>query len=176
MESNVTSWSRRAVEDLVINDKKRLTQACCSLREKGEKIVLMTGCFDLLHAGHLDGICDASEYGSLVMGINSDAFVKRLKGENRPIRNQDERAYLMAGFAPVEFVTIFDDDCELMRAVRPHFYIASITSHEKVWDIPEQINLLNEMGTEIITFGPEKRNSTTGIIKLILNLNLNIEI
>lgn len=163
-------------EAKVIIEHDKLHHACEEIKARGEKIVLMTGCFDLLHAGHLDAICDASEHGTLVVGINSDDFVKRLKGENRPIRNQEERAYLMAGFENVRIVTVFDDDCHLMRCVCPTYYVASVTSHEKVWDIPEQMELLRELGIEIITFGPEKRNSTTGIIKLILNLNLNIEI
>lgn len=176
MEKIIDKQNRRDVENRVIVDPQQLAHACSELRACGKKVVLMTGCFDLLHAGHLDAICDASEYGALVVGINSDTFVKKLKGENRPIRNQEERAYLMAGFGKVEFVTIFDDDCDLMRCVHPDYYTASVTSHEKVWDIPEQMALLKELGTEIIEFGPEKRNSTTGIIKLILNLNLDIAI
>lgn len=168
--------NRRDVEGMVIVDPQKLAHVCKELKENGEKIVLMTGCFDLLHAGHLDAICDASEHGTLVVGINSDKFVKKLKGENRPIRGEEERAYLMAGFEKVRLVTVFDDDCDLMKCVHPNYYVASMTSHEKVWDIPEQMSLLNELGTEIITFGPEKRNSTTRLIKLILNFDLNIEI
>lgn len=166
--------SRERVARKIINEKNRLSEVCGLIRERGEGIVLMSGCFDIVHGGHLDGICDACQYGRLVIGINDDNFVKRLKGDSRPIRNQEERAYLMAGFAPVHLVTIFGDDYELIRTVRPNFYIASMTSHVKIWDDKDRIALLKDVGTEIIEFGPEKRNSTTGIIEVILSLKVQL--
>ncbi len=164
---------RKKVGEKIVT-KESLSDICGNIKRQGEKIVLMSGCFDILHEGHLDGICDASEYGKLVIGINSDEFVRRLKGSNRPIRNQQERAYLMAGFSAVEFTTIFDDDYELIRYVRPDFYVASMTSHVKIWEDKDRVGLLDELGVEIVEFGPEKRNSTTGIIKIILNLRIEL--
>lgn len=166
------SCRRREIIEKKIVSGERLREACEALKGSGKKIVLMSGCFDLLHAGHLDAICDASEYGNLIVGINSDVFVKRLKGENRPIRDEGERASLMAGFSFVEFVTVFDDDYELIKCVRPDYYIASMTSHARIWDDKERISLLEEIGTKVIEFGPEKRNSTTRIIKIILNVEI----
>lgn len=164
--------SRERVARKLIKEPNRLSEVCGIIKARGEKIVLMSGCFDIVHGGHLDGICDACQHGKLVIGINDDNFVRRLKGDGRPIRNEEERAYLMAGFSPVHLVTIFSDDYELIRTVRPDFYIASMTSHVKIWDDKERVKLLEEVGAEIIEFGPEKRNSTTGIIEVILRVRI----
>jgi D-beta-D-heptose 7-phosphate kinase/D-beta-D-heptose 1-phosphate adenosyltransferase len=164
--------SRRKIVEKEVFSNECLAEHCQFLRMRGEKIVLMSGCFDILHVGHLDAICDASEYGNLVIGINSDVFVKKLKGENRPIRDERERASLMAGFKFVQAVTIFTNDCELIRCVKPDYYIASMTSHIRIWEDEERVNLLRELGSEIVEFGLEKKNSTTRIIKIILNVEI----
>lgn len=164
--------NRKLVENRIIEDKELLAQACADIKAKRGKIVLMTGCFDLIHGGHLDGICDASEYGKLIVGINSDESVRRLKGSGRPIRDQRERAYLMAGFSAVELVTIFDSDYELIKTVRPNYYIASMTSHIRIWEDKKRVSLLEGINAEIIEFGEEKRNSTTRIIKVILEVSV----
>lgn len=164
--------SRDRIGRKIINDPSKLSEVCGIVKARGEKIVLMSGCFDIVHGGHLDGICDACQYGKLVIGINDDDFVRRLKGENRPIRSQEERAYLMAGFAPVHLVTIFRDDYDLIRVVKPNFYIASMTSHVRIWDDHKRIELLKEVGTEVVEFGLEKRNSTTRIIEIILKVQI----
>lgn len=164
--------SRERIERKVVPLDK-IAIVCDKLKGRGEKIVLMSGCFDILHGGHLDGICDASQYGRLVIGVNNDEFVRRLKGDGRPIRDQKDRAYSMAGFAPVHLVTIFNDDYELIKTVRPNFYIASMTSHVRIWDDQKRVNLLEkEIGAKIVEFGPEKRNSTTKIIQIILQVHL----
>ncbi len=142
-----------------------LSEACSARRAEGKTVVLTSGCFDLLHGGHLHYICDAGELGFLVVGINSDQFVKRLKGENRPIRDQSDRAFLMAGFYPVQLVTIFDDDYELIRAVVPHIYVASVTSHVRVWEDTQRIALLEELGSQVIEIESKKQDSTTDIIR-----------
>jgi len=172
MESK--ACGRREIIERRVLSGEELQEACKKLKESGKKIVLMSGCFDLLHVGHLDAVCDASEYGSLIVGINSDIFVKKLKGENRPIRDEKERASLMAGFSFVDYVTIFDDDYDLIESVRPDYYIASMTSHVRIWKDEKRVALLKEIGAKIIEFGPEKRNSTTRIIKIILNVDVEI--
>lgn len=86
------------------------------------KIVFTNGCFDVVHFGHVKYLAKARDLGDLlVIGLNSDLSVKRLKGENRPINSQNERAFLLAAFSFVDYVTIFDEDTpeELIREVRP---------------------------------------------------------
>lgn len=142
-----------------------LAQICQECKCSDENIVLTSGCFDLLHGGHLEYICDAAEMGHLVVGINSDASVRKLKGEGRPVRDQYDRAFTMAGFSPVELVAIFDCDYELIRAVRPDIYVVSSTSHVLVWDDKERVKLLEGMGAKIVEIQSKKTDSTTDIIR-----------
>lgn len=86
------------------------------------RVVFTNGVFDLLHAGHVDVLLAARALGdALVVGINSDASVRRLKGPTRPIRSAEERAYLLAALAAVDAVVMFDEDTplELIRALQP---------------------------------------------------------
>jgi rfaE bifunctional protein nucleotidyltransferase chain/domain len=85
-------------------------------------VVFTNGVFDLLHPGHIDVLRGARRKGELlVVGVNSDASVKRLKGPERPIRTQVERAYVLAALAMVDVVIIFDEDTplETVMAIRP---------------------------------------------------------
>jgi len=90
---------------------------------RGEKkIVFTNGCFDILHAGHADYLNKAKSLGDiLVVGINSDASVRRIKGEKRPILPQQMRAYLLDNLKPVDYVVIFEEDTplELIKAIKP---------------------------------------------------------
>jgi len=92
------------------------------LHEQGKRIVFTNGCFDLVHAGHVFSLEQAKSYGDvLVVGINSDASVKRLKGEFRPVVNENDRAYLLQSLGVVDYVIVFDEDtpAELIQAVQP---------------------------------------------------------
>lgn len=86
------------------------------------RVVFTNGVFDLLHPGHVDLLRVARGYGdALIVGVNSDASVRRLKGPARPVRGDDERAYLLAAMEVVDAVTIFEEDTplELIRELRP---------------------------------------------------------
>jgi D-glycero-beta-D-manno-heptose 1-phosphate adenylyltransferase len=86
------------------------------------RVVFTNGVFDLLHPGHVDVIQAARAAGdALVVGINSDESVRRLKGESRPIRSQVERAYVIAALESIDVVTVFDEDTplELIRCLLP---------------------------------------------------------
>jgi len=88
----------------------------------GKKIVFTNGCFDILHAGHADLMARAKSQGDvLVVGVNSDASVRRIKGPSRPLTPEAQRAYLLASRTCVDFVTLFGEDTpiELIRAVSP---------------------------------------------------------
>lgn len=87
-----------------------------------KKIVFTNGCFDILHAGHADYLNKAKSLGDiLVVGINSDASVRRIKGEKRPILPQQMRAYLLDNLKPVDYVVIFEEETplELIKAIKP---------------------------------------------------------
>ncbi len=92
------------------------------LRLKDKTIAFTNGCFDILHEGHIASLSQAaSEADYLVVGLNSDASTRKLKGENRPINNQHARAIVMASLLMVDAVIIFDEDTplELITAIKP---------------------------------------------------------
>ena len=89
---------------------------------KDMKVVFTNGCFDILHRGHVEYLAKAADMGDvLVVGLNTDASVRRLKGEGRPINNQEARALVLASLSFVDAVVLFDEDTplELIKAVRP---------------------------------------------------------
>lgn len=91
-------------------------------RQEGQRIVFTNGCFDILHRGHATYLQAAKALGDkLVVGVNADASVKRLKGESRPINREEDRAYLLASLAAVDYVVVFYEDTpyELLAEVRP---------------------------------------------------------
>ena len=92
-------------------DRPALAQECARLRAAGKKIVFTNGCFDLMHAGHATYLQFARRQGDvLVVGLNTDASVRRYKGEKRPIVDEINRARMMAGLECVDYVTWFDED------------------------------------------------------------------
>lgn len=80
-------------------------------KEQKKKVVFTNGCFDLIHAGHVDYLTKAKALGDiLIVGMNTDDSVRRIKGDKRPILNQDERAFLISSLKPVDYVTFFNED------------------------------------------------------------------
>lgn len=94
-----------------ITDTPALTQKIKAWQAEGKKIVFTNGVFDLLHLGHITYMAKAAELGDkLVIGLNSDASVKRLKGESRPVNDQSNRAALLAALFFIDGIVIFEDD------------------------------------------------------------------
>jgi D-glycero-beta-D-manno-heptose 1-phosphate adenylyltransferase len=91
-------------------------------KQSGEKLVFTNGCFDLVHRGHIDSLTKAADLGDrLIVGLNSDASVKLLKGENRPLVDQQSRAILLASLIMVDAVILFNEETpyELIKIVVP---------------------------------------------------------
>ncbi len=91
-----------------------------TLKEK--KVVFTNGCFDILHAGHVTYLEKAKSFGDiLIVGVNADSSVRKLKGESRPINNEQDRAYLLSALHAVDYVVIFDEETplELIKVVQP---------------------------------------------------------
>ena len=106
--------------------REDLVTRASTWRMAGKRIVLTNGCFDLLHAGHLSLLSQAAKLGDiLVLAINSDASVRRLKGPERPLVPQEDRAAVLAALGFVDAVTIFDEDTplEVLQSVRPHVLV-----------------------------------------------------
>ena len=95
-------------------------------RQAGQRIVFTNGCFDILHRGHATYLQAAKALGDkLIVGVNADASVKRLKGEHRPINHEEDRAYLLASLASVDYVVIFSEDTphEILSQIRPDILV-----------------------------------------------------
>ncbi|NCX95836.1 MAG: D-glycero-beta-D-manno-heptose 1-phosphate adenylyltransferase [Chitinophagia bacterium] len=104
----------------------QLEQQCLALKQQHKKIVFTNGCFDLLHAGHIDLLFKAALQGDvLVIGVNTDNSIKRLKGAKRPIINQHDRAIQLAALSCVSLVCLFDEDTplNLIQAITPDVLI-----------------------------------------------------
>jgi rfaE bifunctional protein nucleotidyltransferase chain/domain len=105
-----------------VKDKEALSRQLNIWRSAGKKIVFTNGCFDILHRGHLDLIAKAADLGNvLVVGLNTDASVKRLKGPERPVTHEQDRIFQMASLLCVDAVCLFDEDTpeELIKTVNP---------------------------------------------------------
>ena len=96
------------------------------LHDKGKKIIFTNGCFDILHAGHVKYLEEAKSYGDvLILGLNADSSVRKLKGPTRPINNQDDRAYILASLESVDYVVIFEEETpyELIKLIQPNILV-----------------------------------------------------
>ncbi len=152
----------------MILNLEELLEALEEERKKGKKIVFTNGCFDILHAGHAYYLKKAKELGDvLVVGINSDQSVKRIKGEKRPIVPESMRAYLVDSLKPVDYVVIFQEDTpeKLIELIRPDVLVKG--SDWKIEDIVGANTVLSYGGrVERIEFVFDI--STTKIIEKIL--------
>jgi len=125
-----------------ILEREGLAKRIAEWRAAGETIVFTNGCFDLLHVGHVTLLEDCHKFGSkLVLGLNSDASVQRLKGPTRPVVGERERSRVMAALAAVDAVVLFEEDTplELIREVKPDvlvkggdYSVATVVGHEDV--------------------------------------------
>lgn len=150
-------------------DRNRLVARAAIERRNGAKIVLANGCFDLLHVGHIRYLEAAKRLGDiLVVGINSDEQVRKLKGANRPLMPENERAEIISSLRFVDLVTIFPEQTvvELIRAIRPDIH-AKGTDYT-IETVPER-EIVREYGGRTAIVGDPKNHSTTELIALVEN-------
>lgn len=147
-----------------ILDRMRLTARVAIDRQNNRKIVLANGCFDFFHVGHIRYLAGAKAFGDcLIVGINSDEQVRKLKGEKRPLMPERERAELISALRFVDYVTIFSEPTveELIRLIRPNFH-AKGTDYT-VESVPERA-VVREYGGQVIIVGDPKEHSSTELI------------
>lgn len=137
------------------------------LRAAGKKIVFTNGCFDILHAGHVSYLAAASALGDvLVLGLNSDVSVKKIKGEKRPVMGQVQRACVVGALYMVDHVVLFDtpDPLDLIQAICPDILV-------KGADWPEDAivgaDFVKSRGGQVVRIDLEPGISTTAIIQRI---------
>ena len=153
-----------------IYSREQLARECNIWRAMGRKIVFTNGCFDILHHGHLDLLARAADQGNvLVLGLNTDNSVKRLKGPERPVTNEQDRAFQVASLLCVDAVCLFDEDtpAELIQALRPDVLVkGGDYTIDKI--VGADFVQKNGGRVEIIPF--VKGYSTTSIIERIKGL------
>ena len=105
---------------------EEITDISRKLKEQSETIVFTNGCFDILHAGHVNYLAEAKELGNiLILGLNSDSSVKRLKGNDRPVNNEQDRAVVLSALCSVSYIVVFDEDTpyELINNIKPNILV-----------------------------------------------------
>ncbi len=137
-------------------------------KKKYQKVVFTNGCFDLIHAGHVDYLTKAKNLGDiLVVGLNTDNSIRRIKGERRPILNQDERAFILSNLKPVDYVCLFDEDtpAKIISELIPDILIKGSD-----WSIDKIVGreIVEENGGKVITIDFVNNQSTSNIINTIL--------
>ncbi len=136
-------------------------------RFKKKKIVFTNGCFDILHRGHVEYLAKAAELGDkLIIGLNTDSSVRRLKGENRPVNNEEARAILLSSLIFTDKIILFEEDTplQLINFIQPDVLVKGSDYQ------PEEIagyDIVKTKGGEVITIELTKGFSTTSILKKI---------
>jgi D-beta-D-heptose 7-phosphate kinase/D-beta-D-heptose 1-phosphate adenosyltransferase len=152
IESKIVSWS----------DASELVS---KWKNNGQTIVFTNGCFDVLHYGHVCYLADAKDLGDkLIVGLNSDASVKRLKGESRPINGQKERATLLAALCFIDAIVIFEEDTpeNLIKIVEPDFLVKG---GDYTFDTIVGAEFVKNKGGKVITIPLVENFSSSSIIK-----------
>lgn len=148
-------------------DVQELERKITELKLQGKKICFTTGAFDVLHEGHLRYLLKAKELGDvLVVGVDCDDFVKRKKGEGRPINKQENREVLIAGFSCVNLVTRRDDIINLLKAIVPDVLVRSWSTGDDMEKRPECEWVRKNCG-EVIILEEMSLNHTSNIIELV---------
>ena len=145
-----------------------LKKIVADARSAGKRVVFVNGCFDMLHGGHISYLQSAKAKGDmLVVGVNSDVSMKKIKGDKRPIYPEQERLELLGAIQYVDYMVLFDNEsCDhLLRELHPDVH-AKGTDYTRE-TVPERATS-QELGIEVFIAGAPKENATKDIIRLIL--------
>jgi rfaE bifunctional protein nucleotidyltransferase chain/domain len=140
-------------------------------KDKGKKIVFTNGCFDILHKGHVRYLSEAKKLGDyLIVGLNSDRSIRNIKGNNRPLMTEGERAELLAALCFVDGVVIFneDDPLAIIKYLQPHILVKGAD-----WDEDDIIGaeFIKKIGGKVSRIPLIPNVSTSNIIRRIIDLN-----
>lgn len=150
-----------------IIDSEELVRQLAVWRFLGNKVVFTNGCFDIIHLGHIDYLSKARDLGDrLIIGLNTDDSVKRIKGDSRPITDEKSRAMILASFKFVNAIVLFNEDTpyNLINEVKPNVLVkgSDYSTHEIVGG-----DIVENNGGEIITIDYLEGYSTTSILDKI---------
>jgi rfaE bifunctional protein nucleotidyltransferase chain/domain len=160
---------QRATAAARILERNRLIARVAIARKGGARVVFANGCFDLLHVGHVRYLEAARSLGDLlVVGVNSDEQVRRLKGEGRPCVPERERAETVASLRAVDYVTVFHEPTvtELLMALRPDIHAKGTDYTEE--SVPER-DVVRSYGGRVQIVGDPKEHSSTEILGKVMS-------
>lgn len=152
-------------------ERKNISATCEKFRHEGKKIVFTNGCFDILHAGHVRYLTVAKNFGDvLIVGLNSDESVRKLKGENRPVNNELDRAEVLLGLKAVDEVVVFGEQTaeNLIAEIKPDIYVKG--GDYTLETLPES-KIVQSYGGKVEFVQLVEGRSTTNIIKKISEQN-----
>jgi rfaE bifunctional protein nucleotidyltransferase chain/domain len=152
-----------------IVELEELSDRCKKLRAAGKKIVATNGCFDLLHVGHVRYLQAARAFGDvLAVGLNGDRSVRDLKGADRPLRNENDRAEILAALQCVDLVAVFPQlrATQFLGAVKPAIYVKGGDYTSQTLD-QEELAMLSEIGSEVRLIPFQAGYSTSELIEQI---------
>jgi len=159
----------RLLKDKVVS-KEMALQRVNTLRSEQKKVVFTNGCFDIVHPGHVDYLCQARDLGDfLVLGLNTDRSVKSLnKAPNRPINNEHTRAIVLAGLACIDLVVMFDEETpyDLIKLLQPSILVKG---NDYAVENIVGYDIVTANGGEVITIPMLEGYSTTKLIEKILS-------
>jgi D-beta-D-heptose 7-phosphate kinase/D-beta-D-heptose 1-phosphate adenosyltransferase len=151
-----------------IHSRDSIAQQARRLQASGKKVVFTNGCFDVLHPGHLDLLTRARSLGdALVVAINSDNSVRRLKGPNRPVFPENERREILSALSVVDYVCTFDEDTplEAILEIRPDILVKGADWTNNIVGSRE----VEGWGGKVVTLPLVEGHSTSGIIERVLH-------
>lgn len=161
-------WLNALIMADKIKTQTELISILEDLRRNGKKVVFTNGCFDILHVGHIRYLKEAKGFGDiLVVALNSDSSVKRLKGDKKPLIPQSERAEVLSALEMVDYITIFDEDTpyEIIKELQPDILIKGGD-----WTVEKIVgkDIVEKIGGKVLSIPFHKGASTTGIIERVL--------
>ncbi len=151
----------------IVLNKEKLKKLLNYQKGKGRKVVFTNGCFDLLHLGHIDYLRKAKKLGDiLIVALNSDKSVRKIKGKNRPLTSEKDRLEIISSLEMVDKVTLFDETTplELIRLLRPHIIVKGAD-----WKLKDIVggNFVKGYGGSVRQISFLKGYSTTNLIRKI---------
>ena len=155
-------------------DRMKISEIVTGLKAKGKKIVFTNGCFDILHVGHVRYLKEAKALGDiLILGLNSDSSVKSLKGSNRPINNESDRAEVLSALKSIDYVVIFDEKTaeNIVGEVKPDIYAKG--GDYSIDTLPEA-KIVAEHGGKTVLLQLVDGKSSTNIINKCKENNLKL--
>jgi D-beta-D-heptose 7-phosphate kinase/D-beta-D-heptose 1-phosphate adenosyltransferase len=167
MQNGLGRFDPARIESKIIRSDEQLNEILQCISKENGKIVFSNGCFDIIHYGHVQYLAKARTFGDImIVGINTDASIKRIKGEKRPVITENERLYMLASLECIDYVILFDEDTpvNLIQKIQPDIMVKG--SDWKIEQLPGR-EIVEAKGGQVILVDLVAGLSTTGIIQKI---------